>query len=296
MYLDADNLPVQENGDANDQLQRCAMVVQGVVLCEQEKRADTLTCFDASLNALCTTHQPKWGIYVRHKGADPRNCSGDQLISALAAWVTTGRWWQAMKLTLRILMRGGFAQNTLDGLDGGENTKKKLPDFILLRALPLMWRCHPFISVAGIATSWYVILGYVKQDHSAWTLLALLLTTDLPLLLAALVSSAPVWKDNKGFARRTPDDVDDNVPTMTYLACNEMLPGLFSTLAWWWHRKFRAWNYGCTNAETLKQAVEGQYTEKNKYKPAYGALRWYHRAETGGNPEIAKLFKPMADT
>src|SRR3712207_6194234 len=110
------NLPVTISDgkpDANDTLQRCAWVIP----CSKFASGipDSMMGLpERCLEAMKTTLQPEPGIYVRYPGGNPNDVSGDQLIAALAAWVTLKDWRQALRITREILLRAGFAQNTSD--------------------------------------------------------------------------------------------------------------------------------------------------------------------------------------
>jgi len=84
----------------------------------------------------------------------------------------------------------GFAQNIVDGLDG-EPGHIKIPDFMLLRALPLFVRISKLL---------YPVAVFV----------------DLYLVVAALSACGPVWADGSLLPhKRTPDDVDHNCTIVT---------------------------------------------------------------------------------
>ncbi len=259
MNVDKYGLPVQADGDANDQLQRVGMIlVGGILRPDLEMMPIEDTCFYA-LNDK-EKLQPKPGVYVRYVGGDPANVSADQLISALAAHVATENPKQVWRMFYRMLLRLGFAQNYKDGLSG--STKTKLPDFLLLRALPLIPR--------GLLPR---ALAY-----------PLACACDVLLVLAACSAVGPVWKDNVLLpSKRGPDDVDDGNTILTLAICAARVPTPLSWLARKIYAKLRPWNYGCHD-ETWED-----------HHPVYGALRWYHRAESGGNPEIAELWKPICE-
>lgn len=260
MHLDEHGLPCTLSGgklDANDQLQRCGMIVAAEeILNEKPTRPEHY--YFSCLKAINETHQVKPGIYVRHIGGDPANVSADQLIGALAAHVALGNTKQVLWLALRCLLRLGFAQNYKDGLSGEDRTK--IPDFMLLRALPLFTR----------ASRWLYPVAAIS---------------DLLLVLAALAAVGPVWRDDKGFTKRSPDDVDDNNTILTFAVCRFKMPTPLSYLASRIYGRLRPWNYGCRDSQV--------YFDDNVYHPVYGALRWYHRAENGGNPEIAEMYREI---
>lgn len=172
------------------------------------------------------------------------------------------------RMALACLKRWGFAQNKKDGLNG-DMGKTKLPDFMALRALPLFLR----------ASRWLYPIACVA---------------DVLLVLAALAACGPVWKDGGGFARRGANDVDDNNTILTFAVCRARMPTPLSWLAVRLFAKLRPWNYGC--AELVKEDAETRVAFlPDTYRPVYGALRWYHRAEAGGNPEVAELWKPIVE-
>ena len=268
MHLDQYGLPVQADGDANDQLQRVGMILTALELNRNpfalnNDPAFRATVYNNCVAALCSDLQPEPGIYTRYVGGDPANVSADQLISVLCYWITIGRTKQVRRLFLRCIQRLGFAQNYKDGLSGKDRIK--IPDFMLFRALPLFVRAH-------------------------WILYPLAPIVDVLLILMALSACGPVWRDDRGFTKRTPDDVDDNNTIMTLAVCAKRMPTPLSWLACRLYGKFRPWNFGCR--ETTKSGGVGTI-RLNAYHPVYGALRWYHRKESGGNPEIAELWRPI---
>jgi len=263
LHLDENNFPCTREADGtlnkDDQLQRVAMIY--------------LVGYRYFQRVIQDNFEVSPGVYKRHPKGRASDLSGDALISILAAYVAHGRFNAASEISWQILKRKGFAQNIHD-MYGRE--EKKTPDFILLRALPLMWRsCPAAIIIRHLLFGLNVVAAV---SISKWWALAFIFTTDLPLLLAALMANAPVWKDDKGFEGRTPDDVDDNVIIMTFIAC-----GIFRTpLSYLSPRifaKLRPWNFGCRKDD------DGKY-----FGPVYGALRWYHR-EPAGNSTIATLYR-----
>lgn len=258
MNLDENGLPVTINPDGtqdrNDQLQRCGMISTANALLGRGS--------DRTLLALYFDCQPQRGTYTRYRTGSPDNVSADQLIAALGAWVSLGNYYQVNLMWRAMWRRFGFAQNNKDGLN--DDARSKIPDFMLLRALPLFGRglhwFYPFV-----------------------------LLMDVLLVLLALSAVGPTWKDGGGFKRRGPDDVDDNNTILTLAVCRARMPTPLSWLAVKLYSKFRPWNYGCIGLD------RNGYKHYNIYKPVYGALRWYHRAENGGNPEIAELWRPIVD-
>ena len=104
---------------------------------------------------------------------------------------------------------------------------------------------------------------------SKW-LYPLTCVADLYLLLMATTSCL----------NRHPDRVDDNNLIVTLAVCQFRQPTPLSFAASRFYTRFRAPNLGC---------VDGEVSSVN------GALRHYHRAEAGGNPEIAELWRPIVD-
>ena len=247
MHLDRHGLPMQKDGDRNDQLQRVGMIGVAEALGEAHEydgRAPKL--------ALQKDLQPRPGIFTRYKGGDPGNVSADQLIPVLAYFILTVRR-QAWRMLATCLLRFGFAQNYKDGLDGSSRTK--IPDFMLIRALPLFARL--------------TILFY-----------PLALVIDLLLVINALLQAGPVFRDDKLLpTRRSPDDVDDNNVIVTLIVCRARMPTPFSVLAAKIYSALRPPNHGCKPGTGVSNVC--------------GALRWYHRPESGGNPDIAAMYERL---
>lgn len=270
MNLDKHGLPVQSSGDANDQLQRVGMLVAAVEFDREtyySLKTITSATYAFSKFALSESLQVSPGKYVRFIGGDPANVSADQLIGALGAHVALKNTYQIFLMFIRMLCRFGFAQNYKDGLSGKDKTK--IPDFMLVRATPLFARMH--------------VLLY-----------PLAVVTDVLLLFAAWSATGPVWHDDTGFKPRNPNDVDDNNTILTLAVCRKIMPTPLSILATKIFGQNRAWNYGCTDYEKLaevKELAPFKLVAETKYHPVWGALRWYHRKETGANPEIALMWK-----
>lgn len=102
---------------------------------------------------------------------------------------------------------------------------------------------------------------------------------DLLLILQALVAVGPVWRDDAGLARRSLDDVDDANGIITLAVCHELNPTFLSKLACRLYAWLRPTNYGVTKLGSPNNIQ--------------GALDWYNRPESGGNPEIAQLWAPV---
>jgi len=250
MHTDKYGLPTQANGDANDQLARVAMLAI--------QNTDIKVALTA-IHALHVQLRSSPGVYIRYVGADPRSTSADQLISVMAAFTIDRFSPPLVDMFIRCIGRFGFAQNTRNTLDGSNS--KQIPDFMLLRALPLLTR--------------------VSKGLYPFAIL-----TDFLLVLAAIAAVGPVWKDGSGFSKRTPDDVDDNVLILTLIACRTRMVTPLSWLACKIYAKFRPWNYGCALGDPNGQ-------DSHHYHPVVGALRWYHRADSGGNPEVAEAVIPF---
>ena len=261
MNLDKYGLPVQQDGDANDQLQRCGMIAVASDICKQESEL-AVNC----LNAIRGPLQQANGVYMRYIGGNPNNVSADQLISALATHVVKKDGKRAFAMFTAMCKRFGFAQNYKDGLN--DDAKTKLPDLMAIRALPLFARMHK-------------------------ALYPIALIADITLVLSALAAVGPVWRDGGGFKRRDAGDVDDNNTVLTLAVCRVRLPTPLSILACLVFAKLRPWNLGCQEYRRSEQGVE--YVVNNARHPVFGALYWYHRAESGGNPEVAEMWRTICE-
>lgn len=129
---------------------------------------------------------------------------------------------------------------------------------------------------------------YVRALRCKW-LWPLLCLTDLGLLLQALI----IWVR----CRNRPDDVDDNNMVMRLAQAMDVLPTPTSYLARKLYVALRPWNYGCSGwkGEANENGSYTSYTSYNGYHPVYGALRWYHRGESGGNPALAEVWRPIVE-
>lgn len=259
MNIDKYGLPVQSDGDANDQLQRVSMIdaIENIDV-TQVSKIPTTWALDAPVGVSLEILP---GVYSRYIGGNTNNVSCDQLVAALAAHVVHGRQRKIGRMFLAMCKRFGFAQNYKDGLN--DEAETKLPDFMLIRALPLFTRAS--------------VLLY-----------PVCLITDALLVLSALSACGPVWRDGTGFARRAPGDVDDNNTVLTLAACRFKMPTPLSILSCFILAKLRPWNLGCVE-------TTGVLTNNAAYKPVFGALRHYHRAESGGNPEVAEMWRKTCD-
>lgn len=267
MNLDQYGLPVQSNGDPLDQLHRCGMIVtleEVVRAPDQQPTNLSLNCATAIVRQL----QPKLGVFVRHTGGNPRNVSADQLISVLCAFVVDRYVFGSLAMLCRMILRLGFAQNVVDGLNG-DNKTLKVPDFMLLRAAPLFARMHE--AAFAVRAVFFLVNSYLVATHSLWWLLGFFLTTDIYLI--ALAIGAVMNKD--------PDHADDNNTMLTLVVCNARIPSVSAKIAKEIYVTHRPWNLGCQ-----------EHGVKNWFHPVIGAMRWYHRAENGGNPEIVDMASP----
>jgi len=184
-------LPVQADGDANDQLNRVGMCLLSGML----PPAQHLEYAEALLGVL----QPRPGVYVRYPGGNPNTVSCDQLIPALAFWVRWADLGQVRAMWTAMWRRWGFAQNTRDGL--GPSTRWKVPDLMVLRALPLFAR--------GLGWGHYVADVYL-----------------LVLILSDYI-----------YLRVYKDPVDINCTLATLYVCKVYRSSIISRFTWWlWPR------------------------------------------------------------
>lgn len=130
MYLDKYNLPCQKDGDCSDQLQRVGMIGVGNEL----NPVDTITipCYSALKSSL----QPFSGVYTRFTGALTTDVTADQLVPVFAYWTLVDKR-SLLNITMAMLCRFGFAQNIVKDNDP---TILTMPDFMLLRVLPFIFR------------------------------------------------------------------------------------------------------------------------------------------------------------
>ena len=112
-------------------------------------------------------------------------------------------------------------------------------------------------------------LGEYIRAFRAWPLYPILCFTDLGLVISSV--------DIALTDRAKPDQVDDNNHVMALLQAKDVLPTPVSWIARHIYKSFRPENFG--------NSVLGEVD------PAQGALAWYHRAESGGNPFIAELYR-----
>jgi hypothetical protein len=227
MYLDRYGLPTQENGDGNDCLQRVGMILTADALNDKVPASNLL--FGLALRL-----QPSPGIFTRYVGGNTNNVSADQLVSALCASLAWNLHEIVLAMFVRMALRLGFAQNYVDGLN--DDPRWKLPDFMLLRTMPLFAR-------------------------ASWAFYPIAYMFDLYLLVMVLGD----WI----YLKTDKDPADINNTLMTVVLCREIKPTPISWLA------YKIWP---------------------KLRPGiYSWLERYHRPESGGNIEIAQMWKPICD-
>lgn len=223
MHVDTWGLPVQANGDAQDQLQRTGMIAIGQIL---NNRVPMLISDPYLYVGLVNHLQPISGKYTRFVHGPLNTATGDQLIPVAAYW-TVCRNRPELHAMNHI-----FAQNRVDIFTG----RKTLPDFILLRMLPFLMRAH-------------------------WILYPLTIILDLGLLMAIIVR---IYQGSL-------TDTDDNNTIITVAVCKAIMPTPLSLLSAKLYKRFR------------------------RAPGLVGALRDYHAARTGGNPEVAELWVPIVE-
>lgn len=246
MHVDQYGLPVQADGDKQDQLNRVGLVLLAHHLLKKPILGTEFEGCWLNEHRL----EPARGIYTRYVGSPDWNVSCDQLIPILCYRLASRDRVGLIDAFMAMLGRLGFSQNyrTLDG-------KLKIPDLMAFRTLPIFCRIH-------------------------WCLYPLICLVDVLLLVFALGSNLPVWPDDSFRPRsRSQDDVDDNNLIATLWTAREILPTPLSIGAIWIYTRIRPLNYGVT---LLKKTGN-----------VNGAMHWYHRSESGGNPEIATLWEPL---
>ncbi len=187
---------------------------------------------------------------------NPNNVSGDQLVPVFASQMLSKRPFapSALRATCRQLARRlGFAQNTHDTptneLPNGQ--RKLLPDFLLHRVIMFIARVY----------GWRTIVCFA----------------DTILFLNTLVTVIDLR------LRNDPDHVDPFVNSCaTLYACNVYRPTYLSKLS-----------ARTLNAGAIKTLGNNIYAETDDGIPylnlVVGGLRWYHRAASGGNPEVGEV-------
>lgn len=109
---------------------------------------------------------------------------------------------------------------------------------------------------------------YIRA-FKAWWAYPFLLIFDLAFL----------WCFVENLQNVDPNSVDDNNAIVRFLQAAFIFPTPWSSIGRWAYTKTRPVNNGC-------KALGG--TETNT---VMGALVWYHRAASGGNPEIAEAYR-----
>ena len=267
MYVDSYALISQQDGDVGDSLHREGMYAFGKWL---RYDGDTNTILVAEIperkdpKKIMSKFEVGPGIYVRHPdpsrwSSNPDTTSRDQLVPLIAycgAYQDYPRLWRLFKA---VATRGFFAQNIYAIGDGPQ--KWKIPD-TMLGTLGM------FIRAGG----WYTAPLY-----------PLLLVADTADLIGTALNLIPIhWEErNKRLRFKESRDVDDNNTIIIHLLAANFKPTPMS----WLSRQLYAWSRTPNNGNTIMG-------ERN---PVMGALTWYHRAEAGGNPELAELYRPMVE-
>jgi hypothetical protein len=268
MHVDAYALIAQKDGDVGDSLQREGMFAFGHWLrydrLQNKVQLVRMPASRPAPGAIMDQFEVKPGIYVRHPdptrwSSNPDTTSRDQLIPVIAycgAYEDYPRLWRLFKA---VAARGMFAQNTVRIGEG--QTEKKLPDTMLLNT-------SLFIRAGG----WWTAPLY-----------PVLLATDTIELVGTMISMLPFeWDDHhQRLRRRTLDDSDDNNAIIKHLMAATWKPTPISWLNRYLYSVSRPLTYG--------------NTKLGETNPVMGALRWYHRAENHGNPEMAELYRPLVE-
>lgn len=231
MNLDNYHLPMQADGDVQDQLNRVGMIVT----------AQSLTIWTEDGKYFASVISPLLeagpGIYKRNVKGNPNNVSVDQMVPVLAFWAVQGNRKELRSAFCAMLVRFGFGQNIHD-FTLSASDKWKIPDFMLLRTMPFFTRTQS---------------GFFN------TLFRNVFDLYLPIMV---VSDWIYYKFGK-------DPADINCTLVTMVVTTKIHPTLIS--------KFSAWSW-------------------KKLRPTiYSDLQRYHRAESGGNPEIAEMYKGLID-
>jgi hypothetical protein len=267
MYIDAYALISQQDGDVGDSLHREGMYAFGKKLL-YDRANNTLVINEVPARRdparIMDQFEVEPGIYVRHPdptrwSSNPETTSRDQLIPVLAycaAYQDYPRLWRLFKATAA---RGFFAQNVLD--TGEDETVHKVPD-------TMIGHLGLFIRAGG----WWTAALY-----------PVLFLTDAADLAATVWEAIPVHWEETGKKLRSRDlgDVDDNNAVIAHLMAAKFKPTPLS----WLNRQIYA---------TLRPINYGN-TKLGESNPVMGALAWYHRAEAGGNEEIAELYRPLVE-
>lgn len=130
----------------------------------------------------------------------------------------------------------------------------------------------------GFHLSLLIRMRYRTQS----SVLRMILTfTDLGLLFGTLLKLFPYrWSDHKRWIEKvTPDECDDFNEILTHLQAMAISPTYISELARWLYKTYRRPTYG-----TIKMG------EPNH---AMGAIVWYSRISSHGNPGLAELARRL---
>lgn len=124
---------------------------------------------------------------------------------------------------------------------------------------------------------------YARALKASW-MYPILWLTDITYLFSPIFQ----WVS----ARNNPADVDDNNAIMRLLQATYSMPTPFSELGRRLYALIRPKNYGCAGVTDVLYSESYNYNETNAIM---GALVWYHRKESGGNPEIAEIYRPIIE-
>ncbi len=267
MYIDAYALISQRDGDGGDSLQREGMYAFGKWM-RYEHTSNTLVIEEEperqNPSVIMDKFEVQPGIYVRHPdptrwSANPDTTSRDQLVPVIAYCAAYQDYARLGRLFRAILARGLFAQNTLDTGEG--EIQRKIPD-------TMIGHIGLFIRAGG----YYTVALY-----------PLLIVTDTIDLIGTIIEAIPLhWDEtDKRLRTRGLGDVDDNNTVLAHLMAARFKPTPIAWLNRQLYALSRANNYG--------------NSELGESNPVMGALVWYHRPESGGNPDLAELYRPLIE-
>lgn len=248
MNLDEFGLPVQLDLDASDQLQRI-----GMIGCAYEISGAYIKGVANPFSAIRELLQFTPGVYKRFvKATTIYDTTADQLIPIIAFWIMSGEVIQIKNLFLRMLKRFGFAQNIRKQ---GESNVKTVPDFMLIRSLPI-----------------FIRFGF-ESDILYCAMYPIITICDILLVLA---SSIYVLQN------RTMNNVDDNNLIITLAVCKVKRPTLLSRLACKIYAKYRAPNEGSVRYNIHPVIGALRWYHRPEW-PSYG------------NPEVAAIWEPIVN-
>lgn len=262
MYFDRNNFIVQKDQDGGDTLRvegsyACALRWrERLKISNEEYFKTTYQQYKRTLDLL----QVEPGVFIRHPfdgvewHKDPKETSRDQLTPTVIAMGLTQLREDLWQYTKRFARRGFLKFQNKD-LAGPQDWAS------LVRA---------FWDVDGRSTASYVML---------LCLLPVVLLGDLQLLLSVLV---------RCLKARNPDDVGDDWNLLALvLQAQYSLPTPISFIARKLYKWFRPKSFGSGMA-TTEDRRDIPYDQ-----PIYDALRWYVRPESGGNPEVAWVYREL---